>query len=267
MAPENYIILRSSPDWLQFDMEDSREFLRQRHFPEEIVIRFADRADRLFAMSYRMVRHQMKQITLDTIAHARDCRLVSSEGLRNPGDDDVIVFMDDDDWVAPDLFGVLRSTARPGDGYAWGSIRLGLTLAGMKAGNQAILKRKLDDILYTNNYAVTGRALKRLGMPALLENPEARQALHSGQFNPTLVPAYLSCANKHPWCTMVIQKNLECRDFFLNLRIMVETYSAILAKIELDADALWIARYLHGLQSLVARTLGSGGVQPTFGER
>jgi hypothetical protein len=262
----NFIIIRASPDWLNFDLEETRAFCRSLGQREGLIIEFADRWRQVFEVTYCELRHEMKAITLDTIAATRHCELGKISDLADPADDDLFVFMDDDDWTAPHLFEALRSLTPAEDGWFWGSIFLGSfsvdvpgteDAPGRTAGTPALQKRALHDFLYTNNYAVTGRCVRRLGLHALFNHMDAQQALRTGGFKPLKVGAYLSCANKHPWCTMAIASNSQSPDFFQRLYPMIVDYAHALRPVELDGDTRWIKPYLDRLGACVARTLST----------
>jgi hypothetical protein len=235
---------------------------------EGAIADFAMRWEQTFGVSYGEIRHEIKSITLSSVAATRHCQLGGVANLENPANDDLFVFMDDDDWTAPHLFEVLRSAETPRDGCLWGSIFLGSFLVdvpgteevpGRLAGTPALQKRALHDFLYTNNYAVTGRAIKRLGASAVFEHSDGQRALRAGQFAPLKVRSYLSCANKHPWCTMAISYNSHAPGFLEGLYMTLLDYAQALECLELDADTRWIAPYLDRLKALVARLQEQGG--------
>lgn len=208
-------------------------------------------------MSFREFRHEMKQIALATIEACRHCQFLRTSDLpAEPADDDLFVFMDDDDWISSGLFDVLRAQNMPRDGFLWGSIYLGkfvVDLPGISAASPAVKKRPLDNTVYTNNYSVTGRALKRLGKEAIFEHGRAQQQRDAGDFQPKKIPPYLTCANKHPACTVSAQYNF--KNLSEGLRPMVAGYAEALRDIQLDQDTLWIAPYLRRMEAVVSRCL------------
>jgi len=253
----NYVVLRASPDWLHFNLDDSRAFCRNIGLPEDLMIGFADMWQRTFGMDFRNFRHEMKQIALATVAACRDCELLTSFDLpMEPADNDLFVFMDDDDWIAPDLFEALRTFEMPLDGFLWGSLFLGKFLVDIPRiplGSPALVKRALHNIVTTNNYAVTGRALKRLGIQAICEHYRAQDKLNTGAFQPHNVAPYLSCANKHPCCTVWAKFNLP--HLSEGLRPPIAAYAEALRAIQLDHDTIWIAPSLRHLEAVVSRCL------------
>jgi hypothetical protein len=81
--------------------------------------------------------------------------------------------------------------------------------------------------------------------------------LRAGQFTPQKVQSYLSCANKHPWCTMAISRNSQSPGFLERLYPALLDYAQALECLELDAETRWIAPYLDRLKACVARTLSA----------
>jgi hypothetical protein len=262
----NYIVLRASPDWLNFKLEETRAFCRRFKLPDNLIIDFAESWQRTFGMSYGEIRQEIKAITLSTIAATRDCRLAGVGELESPADDDLFVFTDDDDWTAPHLFEALRSAAPLEDGFVWGSIFLGRYLVdapgigevrGVAAGSPALQKRALQNFLYTNNYAVTGRAVRRLGTGQIFEHDGAQQAMAAGDFAPAMVRSYLSATNKHPWSTMAIMHNSRSPGFLDRLEAMLIAYARALDEVAVDADTRWVIPYLDRMKALTRQVLAS----------
>lgn len=160
--------------------------------PDDLILDLANMWRRTFGMDFREFRHEMKQIALATMAACRNCYLLTSfHPPSEPGADDLFVFMDDDDWISPGLFDMLRANETPQDGFLWGSIYLGkllVDLPGHPVGSPVLQKRKLQDIVYTNNYAVTGLAVKRLGIQTIFEHGDAQKNLDIGAFRPQKIP-------------------------------------------------------------------------------
>ena len=102
---ENYIVVRASPDWLSFELNSSRAFCKRNGLPETTVIDFATLWDATFAIGYRQIRDSIKKVSLDNFASVRSAQVINHEAFRNDtfGNDALIVFVDDDDWLAPGL--------------------------------------------------------------------------------------------------------------------------------------------------------------------
>jgi hypothetical protein len=201
----NLLILRASPDWATFDIERSREFLKALRLPEDLIVEFAALWQRYFKSDYRDVRAALKAIAVETFNTVRQASLVLHQDWDGgvPADGRV-AFIDDDDWMAPDLFGRLPPPAAGEDGVRWGSLRLGRVFGPDGYAVPIIQRRPLDRIVYTNNYAITSRALARLGRAALFEHDAAQRSFDQPDFAHTVSQHYLSCAVKHPCCTMSV---------------------------------------------------------------
>jgi hypothetical protein len=210
----NLLILRASPDWNSFDLECSRGFLKSLHLPEDLVIAFAALWEQHFKVDYRGVRAQLKTLALQTFAEVRQASLLRHEEWDGKGQPDGrVAFVDDDDWMSPSLFESLPATASGEDGVRWGSLRLGRIFAPNGYAEPPIQRRPLDRIVYTNNYAVTASALARLGPAAFFAHDAAQKSFDRADFKLITSEKYLSCAVKHPCCTMSANYLMSRDDF------------------------------------------------------
>src|SRR5258705_2543074 len=228
----NYIVVRHSPDWLSFDPEASREYCLTNLLPETLIIDFMALWDAAVAVDYRQFRFRIKEIAQRTLVSVEGGRIIGDEAFRalalagEVPSDGLVVFIDDDDWLAPHLFARLRELAAAGtgvNGFIWGSVRLGRDFKGTfdadanLALRPTLMLRSIDRI-YTNNYAVSGAALGRLGIDALCEDYEAKKQFENGRFAPDTVAQYLSCAVKHPACSLVAAYLFGSEEFRRDLR-------------------------------------------------
>jgi hypothetical protein len=203
--PNNLLILRASPDWTTFDIERSRDFLKGLRLPEDLIVEFAALWRRHFTVDYRDLRAQLKAIALKTYDAVRQASLVRHQEWDGSAPaDSRIAFVDDDDWMAPDLFERLPAPVSGEDGIRWGSLRLGRVFGPDGYAVPVIQRRPLDHIVYTNNYAVTPLALRRLGRAALFEHDAGQRSFDRADFVLAASQLYLSCAVKHPCCTMSV---------------------------------------------------------------
>jgi len=200
---KNLIILRSSPDWINFDLESSRDFLRSGGLPENLVIDFAALWNRHFKVDYRSVRAQLKVLALQTYKDVRGASFLCQEEWDGNGEcEGRIAFVDDDDWMSPGLFENPPAKTSGEDGVRWGSLRLGRVFAANGYSEPIIQRRPLNRIVYTNNYAVTPRALHRFGSAVLFQHGPAQAPFDQLGFALSTSDMYLSCAVKHPCCTV-----------------------------------------------------------------
>ena len=242
-AANNLLVLRASPDWATFDLESSRAFLRRLRLPDYLVVDFAALWDRHFRVDYRSLRARLKALALQTFSDVRQASLLRHEDWDGCGPDGGwLAFVDDDDWMAPTLFESLPATASTGDGVRWGSLRLGRVFAPDGYAPLIIQQRPLDRIVYTNNYAVSARALSGLGRAAFFEHDAAQASFDRPDFKVTASSEYLSCAVKHPCCTMSINYLMKLADFRADPRRELATFMDALQAMPLDGAPEWMAR-------------------------
>jgi hypothetical protein len=243
------IALRASPDWLHFDLSETRSFLRSIGFEDDLLDRFVALWDRHLAVDYRTFRHRLKTIALDT-ARQPGTSLVEREALEAAEPTDRVVFLDDDDWLAPGLFAHL-SPAQDGEGQRWSSIRIGLDYDVTAPGAAAIQCRPPSTVVYTNNYMVTGLALKRHGVEAVFEHYRA-QAIFD-RLDVTIVdhPQYLSCAVKHPCSTTAVHRLMGTPDFARDPKAIVADFAGKLATTPIPPEATWMTAPVASLIALL----------------
>lgn len=253
--PHNYVVLRNSPDWLSYDERQSRDFCVRFALPENTILDFISVWDAALDVDYRHFRHAMKLTALANFRQVDGSIFLEHADFRNLAlaPDDLVVFVDDDDWLAPDLFMRLREASDSGDGAKWGSIRLGPVFSHSPETptHGVFYARPIDQVLYTNNYAVTGRSLTRLGVDQLFEHRDAQKQFDIGAYRPNTVPHYLSAANKHPCSTMAALFFLTFEPFRRDPRAEMCRFADALAQSSPEPNAQWIAEPVRTLQSLV----------------
>src|SRR5579859_7064595 len=183
MLQKHLLILRASPDWMNFDIETTRLFLRSFALPENLIIEFAALWDRYFKGDYRSLRAQLKTLALQTYNEVRHgCLIRHQEWDGTAAQGSWVAFLDDDDWLSPELFDVLPGPRPDQDGMKWGSLRLGRKFAPDGYAQPIVQARPLDRIVYTNNYAVTANALRKSGRRALFEHDAAQRTFDQSDF-------------------------------------------------------------------------------------
>jgi hypothetical protein len=261
--PNNYVVLRESPNWLSYDDRQSREFCVRFSLPENTIIDFISMWDAALDVDYRHFRHSIKGTALANFRQVRGSIFFEHANFRAIAlePDDLVVFVDDDDWLAPDLFIRIRDTADSQDGAKWGSIRIGpvFSQSPQAPAHGVLYARPIDQVLYTNNYAVTGRSLMRLGVEQLFEHRDAQRQFDAEAYRPKTVPQYLSAANKHPCSTMAALFFLNCEPFWRDPRAEISRFADALAQSSLEPDTPWIAEPVRKLHSLVEVAVGRTG--------
>ena len=239
----NLLVLRTSPDWTTFDIERSREFLKALRLPEDLIVAFAALWDSHFKVDFRGVRAQLKALALETYNDVRQASLVRHQDWDgNTPPDSRICFVDDDDWMAPALFESQPALASGEDGIRWGSLRLGRVFAPDGYAVPIVQRRPLDRIVYTNNYAVTARALARLGRAAFFEHDAAQKSFDQPGFTRVTSEKYLSCAVKHPCCTMSVNYLMSLEDFRSDPRREMSRFMESVDAMPLDGMDEWLKK-------------------------
>ena len=185
----------------------------------------------------------------------QDAEIVSHRDLAaiTFADDDLLFFTDDDDWTDPRLFRSLRAAGPVRDGLLWRSIFVGKLFTDTpheKRLGAIVQERPASDVVYTNNYAATGAAWKRLGPERLLEHYSAQAELTSGAFEPVRIDDYLTAANKHICCTVCIDYNSRSVGFLRNLRAAVSQIIDELDAVQLSNQTSWITKILQNFASI-----------------
>ena len=270
----NYVVIRHSPDWLSFDPEASRAFCVKCNLPEALIIDFMALWDAAVAVDYRQFRFRVKEIAQQNLASVEHAQIISDADLRamalagKVACDALVVFVDDDDWLAPHLFARLRQFTSVGagvDGFRWGSVRLGRDftqgpLPGADANfalHPTLTLRPIDQkAIHTNNYAVSGGALERLGIDAVCEHFHA-DGLDAGRFALATVAQYLSCANKHPASTWAAYLLYGSEEFRRDLRADIRRWAEGVMTVALPVDLAWMAPPRDQLAALLADAAGS----------
>ena len=257
--PKNLLILRDSPDWSSFDIERSRDFLRSVGLPETLIVDFAALWRRCFRVEYRAIRAQLKIIALQTYKSVRQASLVRHEDWdRAEPAEGWIAFVDDDDWMSPGLFDSLPVPASGDDGVRWGSIRLGRVFKADGYAGPIVQLRPIDRVVYTNNYAVTRRALDCFGRTAFFDHGAAQKAFDRSDFALTESGGYLSCAVKHPCCTMSINYLMSLESFRSDPRREMANFMEAIDAVHVNGMDEWLREPFRRFREVMADGVGPG---------
>jgi hypothetical protein len=250
---KNLIILRSSPDWINFDLESSRAFLKSSGLPENLVIDFAALWNRHFKVDYCSVRAQLKELALQTFKDVREASFLYHEMWDESEEcEGRIAFVDDDDWMSPELFESLPEKTSGEDGVRWGGLRLGRVFAANGYSEPIIQWRPLNRIVYTNNYAVTSRAVNRLGSAALFEHGAAQAAFDQPDFALVTSDIYLSCAVKHPCCTSWANNLMPIDGFRVDPRRELSRFMDAVDAMRVEDTPMWLREPFAGFRQIMA---------------
>jgi hypothetical protein len=248
----NLLVLRASPDWMNFDLESTRAYLRGFALPETLIIEFDDLWRRHFKSDFRSIRAQLKSLALQTYWDVRDASLISHEGWdASTSPAGWIAFVDDDDWMSPALFESLPAPRPDDGGVRWGSLRLGRIFAHGGYDQPIIQARPIDRVVYTNNYAVTALALRQFGRASLFEHDAAQKTFDRPDFPFAVSDEYLSCAVKHPCCTMSINYLMTLDSFRSDPRREMAKFMESLAAMRPETAEEWLRKPLQRFREIM----------------
>lgn len=251
MNEQGCIVRRQSPDWGALGDEyfqQAREFEQLVSLPEGFMRQLVECWNRCFSVAYFDVRQQLKEIAERNLLRVHDTVMCELDDF-HPGDfaGRYLLFIDDDDWYAPDLVARLKvHDAAPTQAIVWQSVRL--------YGPAEI---RPDRYCFTNNYAITAEFFAGEGkeLAAVAQHFKAEEQVTRPGFPVTYCEEALSVANKHP-CSPSIMLNLygEINDDIL--RRHVDNYVAELRRLEPEPRLRWIEPSLAELADLFEDCLG-----------
>lgn len=255
--PRARIVLRQSPDWRNTPhaelLEGSRAFCRlvgpATGFAENFISDIVAVWDRTFRLPYFQVRAAMKDIAADNLRAVRHATLTPLERIGHvPGAHALHLYIDDDDWLHPQLCRELAQHLDGADGYVFGNILCA----------SRVELRRIEDGCYTNNYAVAEHFLRAPGADPtrVVQHWDANAVFHQPGFRRCDVPLYLSATNKHPASAMKLKDGLQ-RDALsaATLRGLVERYLDESAAAPLPPAAAWVRPYTRRVRDVFARLL------------
>ena len=240
----NLLILRASPDWNTFDLERSRGFLKSLHLPEDLVIAFAALWGRHFKVDYRGVRAQLKTLALQTYGEVRQASLLRHEEwdgngpARRPGCLRRRRRLD-----------VSQSVRKPaGDDVGGGWRALGFAAARPRFRAERLC-RAADPAASPRSHRLH-QQLRRDRASACPPWTEQRCSnttpLKNRSIEPdfTLVTSekYLSCAVKHPCCTMSANHLMSLDDFRSDPRREMSEFMESVDAVPLDGIEEWLRK-------------------------
>lgn len=250
------IVMRQSPDWRNTAhdelIEGSRAFCRMvggatgltENFISDVVAVW----DRTFPLSYFQLRAVMKDIALENLAAVRKAAQVPLQSADTGSAAELHLFIDDDDWLHPQLYSELQRYTNGADGYIFGNILCA----------SRVQLRRVEDGCYTNNYAVSARYLSALDgrTERVAQHWDAHAAFHEPGFRLTHVPLYLSATNKHPASAMKLKDGLQHAELSAaTLRGLVERYVDESTLAEIPEPAAWVAPHVRHVRDVFARLL------------
>jgi hypothetical protein len=253
------VCIRQSPDWRGSSreelLENSRAFCRMvgtaTGLHENFISDVVGVWDRTFPIPFFEVRAVMKDIAQANLQCVLDAQRLSVEKAKiTPiGSQSLYFFIDDDDWLHPDVWRRLSPHVdTETDGYIFGNI---LCVSHIEL-------RPVENGCYTNNYAVAADFLRRNqnAVERVDQHWDAHQVFHQPDFRRAQLPLYLSATNKHPASAMKLKDGLENNELSSSrLRQLVQKYVDESAAANVPAEAEWVVPYWQRTRKLFAGLL------------
>jgi len=201
-----FIILRQTVDWKNISYADfvtqSQRFCLTIGRPINQVKNTVDLWNNTFDISFFEVRQRMKEISIGNFNCVKNSLLFSTIDQLDleSCDNNIVFFIDDDDWINPNIVNYIYCCVEQYDGFIWGSAAYG----GREG--EVLTLRAFDRFCHTNNYAVTGNCLTKYGITGFYQHFSANEAFKT--INVKRIDAHLTITNKHPCSTLFLENTL-----------------------------------------------------------
>lgn len=221
------IVRRQSQPWDRLTREayreHSRAFCRSIDRPADQMNDVVDAWDGCFGISFFETRQAMKEIAEAALANVRGAVSVEESSF-SPAAERPLVFVDDDDWFAPDLADHLGQVAGF-DGLLWTHVAV-----GFENRVQRFVPGTTDWWCYTNNYAVSPEFARLHGIAHVTQHWIADRTFRTLRLRRLEAP--LSVANKHPASVVFLERTLSGPPSASELRRVVSGFVRGLEAIE-----------------------------------
>ncbi len=254
------IVLRQSPSWdtmtIQEFEQQSKVFCRLIGRRENLVNEIVQLWNQTFDISFFTTRQLLKQIAQKNLKKVKNVQIITigelEENLHKNQDIGIYLFIDDDDWIQPDIAKFFsKQTIQHFDGYRWGSVNFD----GRKP--ELLLRRAFDDTCFTNNYAVSSRYLNSQTLDSVYQHWIATvtfQKLKIKQF-----AHYLTVTNKHPASTVYLENSLANDFSSQRLIVVVSEFNEKMQQLETInlAELSWAKPYMQQTRDFYQQLLAS----------
>lgn len=235
------VVQRQTLDWQTQTLDSYREasvpFCRLWDKPDDFMLGLVNAWNHCFDYDYFHLRQQLKDIASTHNHQLPGCRFIPYAAYGNiPGNGLAYTFIDDDDWLSPDLAEPLLHALETRQAVLWNTC----TLGGSQS-EHAVFFWGPNGRCMTNNYAVNGdwisEDLTRLDTVCQHKHAfHTLQQLDTGSLN-----AWLSVTSKTPCSSVSLAHSLGPRGGPRTLVDNLQTYNRKLAGLTRDdfSRALW----------------------------
>jgi hypothetical protein len=239
------VVQRQTVDWSGMTLaafrEQSRAFCKLWGKPQDYVWQLRELWDNTFDISYLQTRAALKSLAEAQLAKARGIAFVPYADYRNlPRVNAPYLFIDDDDWVAPDI-ALHRTVFDEQSAFAW----LWRTVSvGSPQQPHPVFVWGLNGRCMTNNYAVNGQWLwdAEDHFAQVVQHSSAAQMLAKMVDVPQL-DIVITATNKSPCSSVSLDRGLRGELHSTRLVTLVEQFLAKMAQLRVDDlhAAHWLA--------------------------
>lgn len=245
------IVQRQTVDWIK--LSDAEFYQQSQIFcdlwgrPEDYIWQLFCLWNQTFAIDYRVVRQELKELSFYNFKCAKNTLLVPYQAYLNiPERSGYYLFMDDDDWIDPDISVHLQ---RQIDGLGRCPELLLWRSANIGSPNQehVVFVWGMNGRCMTNNYAVHSERLQPFTkIEQVIQHKDANKLFEAEKATPHLDCA-LTVSNKSPISSVSLDRGLGGELTSVRLVGLVESYLDRMHKVE-DSELVyipWAREYLE----------------------
>lgn len=237
------IVQRQTMDWQKLSdtqfHQQSREFCHLWGKPEDTVWEFFQLWNQTFNMDYRNVRQQLKNLSLENIKKCPQAEFIPYEHYLNiPPRKGYYIFIDDDDWVDPQiadhLYENLSRFPMCPHLLLWRSANL-----GSPTQEHVVFIWGMNGRCMTNNYAVHSDWLQPFSkIEHVIQHKDANKLFQVNKASPHLDCA-LTISNKSPISSVSLDRGLDGEFISEKLIGLVESYLERMYRVK-DSELVYI---------------------------
>lgn len=263
--PPIYLVERQTVDWLALDdrtfYAQSVEFCRLWGKPDDFIWRLKQLWDATFGVSYCQTRAQLKDLAHANWQQACGLECIYFDHYQNvprvlqgESSDAWYVFVDDDDWVSPEIALQLQHVQLNSDAVLWRATNI-----GSPQQQDTVFTWGLNGRVMTNNYAVHGSWLWQADsrFVDVVQHHSAYHCLNAMQV-PQLDLA-LTASNKSPISSVSLERGLQGELTREKLIGLIAAYCDKMSAIDPKSCWMtpWLAPWLDETKQLFDRVLQS----------
>jgi len=262
-VPAVIIVQRQTVEWKK--LSDAEFYLQSQAFcelwgkPKDYVWQLFQLWNQTFAIDYRHVRQELKELSLDNLRNTKNVLFVPYAGYLNiPERKGYYLFLDDDDWIDPDVSIHLGKNIDVSEGYPelllWRSANI-----GSPQQEHVVFVWGMNGRCMTNNYAVHDSWLKPFSkINQILQHKDAAVVFKNHEDVPHLDCA-LTVSNKSPISSVSLERGLGGDLTSANLVSLVESYLERMYRVQ-DIELIympWSKQYIKNTLKIFERVLQS----------